>query len=217
MLHDTSRAEQHLRNIMAQALYVQTAAVPRPCAARHTQGSRSQCPAHSPRAQQSDICKVMWQPLTQPGSSLLFSALFEALYGTLPPDPLSATLPTTGACALGRQLSWMLCSSSLLRCARICYIGLASTALMPYHWHGKQSCQFAWEALPSTAQRSISIIGLPFEVMLPITVPGGPIRPAFKRCCTTSRGPIALTCTCKSTHENQQGPNSGKRHRQVHT
>ena len=64
----------------------------------------------------------MWQALTQPGSSLLLSALFEALYGTLPPEPLSATLPTAGACAPGRQLSWLLCSSGLLLSACICCI-----------------------------------------------------------------------------------------------
>ena len=41
MLHYTSCAEQDLRNIMAQALYVQTAAVPRPCAARHTRAQEA--------------------------------------------------------------------------------------------------------------------------------------------------------------------------------
>ena len=68
------------------------------------------------------MCTGMWRPLTQLESLLLLSALFEALYGTLPPDPLSATLPTAAARAPGRQLSWMLCSSGLTLRTCICCI-----------------------------------------------------------------------------------------------
>ena len=90
MLHASSCAEQGLRHIAAQTVRVQTAV----CLGLLLHSpARAHCdvqdtvPGHS-----SQKSAKSWG--SHRSSSLLLSALFEALYGTLPPDPLSATLPT---------------------------------------------------------------------------------------------------------------------------